>query len=162
MLTNAGTLKQVFVIIEFIITMTFNFTLLYGIADLARRVDFPEIRTKAYRNMIFVGIFNAYQLFLFMPFEFINKEKTFLMSTLMILLFVYVVVNLALIFKCYAFICPQGQEDMARKPSRFAFVNKIRARNEAKEQETIDYYNKKLEEKRNRNSNTNNKKHKKK
>ncbi len=160
MLTNMQWLKDTFEIIEFAIELIFNLALLYGIADLARRVDFPDIRVKALRNMIFVGIYNAFQLFLFLPFEFIQNDLSFLYSLLVILMLVYTLFNLALIFKCYAFICPQGDEEMERKPSRFEFINKMNARNDAKEQETLDYYNKKIEDMKNKKHNK--KKHKKK
>ena len=160
MLTNTVWLTKAFEIIEFAIELIFNIMLLYGIADLARRVDFPDIRVKAFRNMIFVGIYNLFHLFLFLPFDFIQNDLSFLYSLLVILMLVYTVLNLALIFKCYAFICPQGDEEMERKPSRFEFINKINARNDAKEQETLDYYNKKFEDIKNNRANK--KKHKKK
>ncbi len=149
-LHGADTVKWIFEIAEFVIGMAFNFALLYGIADLARRVEFDDIRTKAYRNMFFVGIYAAFQLFLFLPIGIVQDDKAFLYTLLLLLMIIYTVVNLALIFKCYAFICPQGDEDMPRKPSRFEFVNKWRAKNDAKEQETIDYYNKKIEERKNK------------
>ena len=160
MLTNTVWLTKAFEIVEFAIELIFNIMMLYGIADLARRVDFPDIRVKAFRNMIFVGIYNLFHLFLFLPFDFIQNDLSFLYSLLVILMLVYTVLNLALIFKCYAFICPQGDEEMNRKPSRFEFINKINARNDAKEQETLDYYNKKIEDMKNRKHNK--KKHKKK
>lgn len=159
-LKDMTALKKGVEIVEFVIALIFNLALLYGIADLARRVDFQDIRTKAFRNMIFVGIYNLYQLFLLLPFDFIQNDLSFLYSILMILMIAYTVVNLALIFKCYAFICPQGDEEMERKPSRFEFINKMNARNDAKEQETLDYYNKKIEDMKNRKQNK--KKHKKK
>lgn len=159
MLTDMTQLKAAFEIVEFVLELVFNLALLYGIADLARRVDFSDIRVKAFRNMIFVGIYNVFQLFLFLPFDFIQGDLSFLYSILMILRIAYTAVNLVLIFKCYAFICPQGDEEMERKPSRFEFINKMNARNDAKEQETLDYYNKKIEDIKNK---RHNKKHKKK
>ena len=159
MLANMTWLVKTFEIIEFVIELIFNITLLYGIADLSRRVDFSDIRVKAFRNMIFVGIYHLFQLFLFLPFDFIQNDLSFLYSLLVILMLVYSIANLALIFRCYAFICPQGDEKMERKPSRFEFINKINARNDAKEQETLDYYNKKIEDMKNK---KHNKKHKKK
>lgn len=149
MLSGAEIICGIFEKAEFVLGIIFNLTLLYGIADLARRVDLPEIRTKAFRNMIFVGIYAGYQLFLLLPLKIIQRDQSFLMTLLMIFVLVYSLFNLALIFKCYAFICPQGEEEMKRKPSRFEFVNKLRARNDAKEQEMIDYYNKKIEDKKN-------------
>lgn len=149
-------------IVQFALGLIFNFALLYGIADLARRVDFEQIRTKAYRNMALVGIHAAYRVFLFLPLEVIKNDAVFLMSLLMITIIAYSLMNLGLFFKCYAFICPQGDEEMPRKDSRFEFVNKWRARNDAKEQETLDYYNKKIEEAKNKRQNNQHKKKKKK
>ena len=160
MLTNMQWLKDMFLVIEFVIELIFNLALLYGIADLARRVDFQDIRIKAFRNMIFIGIYNLGQLFLLLPVAFIQNDRSFFNSLLMIPWIVCTVLNFALIFKCYAFICPQGDEEMERKPSRFEFINKINARNDAKEQETLDYYNKKFEDMKNNRANK--KKHKKK
>ena len=119
--------------VEFGISLLFNLALLYGIADLARRVEHAEIKGKAYRNMIFVGIYNAYQIVMFFPIA-----NDILMSFLPIFQFVYSAINALLIFKCYAMICPEGDESMPRKPSRFAFINKIRAERDAREQKAIE------------------------
>ena len=119
--------------VEFGITLLFDLTLLYGIADLARRVDLDEIKGKAYRNMIFVGVYYVYQIVMFFPIA-----NDILMSFLPILQLIYSAINALLIFKCYAMICPEGDEEMPRKPSRFAFINKIRAEREAREQKAIE------------------------
>lgn len=145
-LTHADMIKSVFTVVEFVLEMTFNFVLLYGIADLSRRVDYSDTRTKAFRNMFFVGIACAFQLFLLLPISALEDEMMFLQSLSMVLKIVYSVLNLALFFKCYAFICPAEDVDMPRKPSRFEFVNKWREKSDAKEQEMLDYYNKKAEE----------------
>lgn len=145
-LTNASTVKNIFTVAEFVLEAVFNFALLYGIADLSKRVDYSDTRTKAFRNMFFVGLAVAFQLFLLLPINALQNEMMFLQSLYMVLKIVYCVLNLALFFKCYAFICPSDDVDMPRKPSRFEFVNKWREKSDAKEQETIDYYNKKVED----------------
>ena len=35
-------------------------------------------------------------------------------------------------------ICPEGEEDMHRKPSRFEFINKMRQKQDEREQAAID------------------------
>lgn len=145
-LYEGALISQIFEFAEFGLALLFNLTLLYGIADMGRRVELDDVRSKAYRNMIFVIIYYAYQLFLFLPLAFIRQEKAFLMSLLMILLLTYTVINLALIFRCYAFICPQGDEDMPVKPSRFDFINRMRAKSEAKEKEAMEYYQQKADD----------------
>ena len=131
------------------INLVFNLTLLYGIADLSRRVEYPQTREKAYRNMVFVGVFNVFQILMLIPGTIFDRDKGFFMTLLLILQVIYAIFNAFLIFKCYAMICPEGEEDMHRKPSRFAFVNKMREKQDEREQRAIEstkeYFEKKLE-----------------
>ena len=150
---TTGNIYIAYQLVEFGVSLIFNLTLLYGIANLARRVDHAEIKGKAYRNMAFVGIYNAYQIAMFFPIA-----NDILMSFLPILQFVYSAIVALLIFKCYAMICPEGDETMPRKPSRFAFINKIRAEQDAREQQAIEEAKKYYE---NRHNHTNKKKKKK-
>ena len=146
-------IQRVFDWIEFALYLIFNLTMLYGIADLSRRVDFPDTKEKALRNMIFVIVYNAFQLVTFLPFvkALEDVDRGALMTLLMIANIVYTVVNAFLLFKCYAMICPEGQEDMPRKKSRFEFVNRIREARDAKEDKAIEdmknYYEEKLKKK---------------
>ncbi|MBQ8407980.1 MAG: hypothetical protein IJY39_03870 [Clostridia bacterium] len=148
---GADPILKVFDWIEFVLNLLFNLTLLYGIADLSRRVDYSVTREKAFRNMFIVGLFNAYQVLMFFPIAFIESDKPFFMTILVILQVIYTVLNAFLIFKCYAMICPEGQEDMPRKKSRFAFVNKFREVKDAKEEKVVEemkkYYEDKLKKK---------------
>lgn len=165
---NSNILLRIFDWIELGINLIFNITLLYGIADLSRRVEYPETREKAYRNMIFVGVFNVFQILMLIPNTVFDLDKGFFMTLLLILQVIYAVFNALLIFKCYAMICPEGEEDMHRKPSRFEFVNKMREKQDQREQRAIEstkeYIEKKLEKRNQKQqqqqNNTNNKKHK--
>jgi hypothetical protein len=135
---------------KFGLYILFDFTVLYGIADLSRRVEYPETRSKAFRNMIIVGVFNIFQIIMMLPIKGALPEQdlNFLMTLLAICQVVYSAINCFLIFKCYAMICPEGQEDMPRKKSKFEFVNKIREKKDAKEEKAIEdmknYYEEKL------------------
>ena len=159
--------QTVFDWIKLVVDLAFNIAMLYGIADISRRVDFQETRTKAYRNMVFVGVYNAVQLLMILPIGIFESDKSFFMTLLMFLQLIYTVVNLVLIFRCYAMICPEGEEDMHRKPSRFEFINKIRAKQDEREQQAIEstkaYFEEKLKKKQQKNqSNNKNHHHKKK
>ena len=46
----------------------------------------------------------------------------------MLMRLVYMLAVLYQIFSCYRMICLEGDEDMPQKPSRFEFVNRLRAR----------------------------------
>ncbi len=152
--------------IEFAINLVFNITLLYGIADLSVRVDYPETKQKAFRNMVFVGVYNVFQLMLFIPNSIFENDKGFFLTLLMIIQLIYAFFNIFLIFKCYAMICPAGEEDMNRKPSRFKFVNKMREKQDEREQQAIEstkaYFEKKLQKRAEQKDSKNNKNSKKK
>lgn len=143
--------KLIYEWLKFILGLLFNVALLYGIIDVSNRVDFAETRVKAMRNLVFVGVFNLYQLLMLFPIPFILEDKAFFNTLLLILQLIYSIMNAFLLFNCYAMICPAGQEDMPRKPSRFAFVNKMRAIRDAKEEKAIEdmknYYEEKLKAK---------------
>lgn len=163
---NAENVSLIYSWIEFVINFAFNIAMLYGVADLSRRVDYPETRQKAFTNMIFVFVFNAFQVVMFLPIAFIESDRSFFLTLLLILQVIYSVVNAWLLFKCYAMICPAGQEDMPRKPSRFAFVNKFREIRDAKEDKAIEdmknYYEEKLRARNAKRNSKNNRKKKKK
>ena len=129
----SSNIAVVYQFVEFGVALLFNIAVLYSIADLSRRVEYPETRGKAFRNMIFVGIYNVYQILMFTP-----VANDILMSFLPFIQFIYTALNAFLIFKCYAMICTEGDEHMPRKPSRFAFVNKIRAERDAREQKALE------------------------
>ena len=143
--------KLIYEWLKFILGLLFNVALLFGIIDVSNRVDFSETRVKAMRNLVFVGVFNLFQLLMLFPIPFILEDKAFFNTLLLILQLIYSIMNAFLLFNCYAMICPAGQEDMPRKPSRFAFVNKMRAIRDAKEEKAIEdmknYYEEKLKAK---------------
>jgi len=159
---HGGAVSNIFAWIELAVYLILNIALLYGIADLSRRVEYPETRQKAFRNMVFVVFYNIFYLMINLPNSIFAADLGFFMTLLLILQLIYAFFNIALIFKCYAMICPEGEEDMARKPSRFEFINKIREKQDEREQAAIEstkaYLEKKIEQ---RNQKKNSKKHKK-
>jgi hypothetical protein len=62
------------------------------------------------------------------------------------------IINLILLYSCYNNICPAGEEmGKEQKPSRFKFVNKMRAKVQEKQEravrESLDYIKEKQERK---------------
>ncbi len=135
---NVEAIDPIFDVIKFAVDLALNITILYGIADLSKRVEYPETRQKAYRNMVFVGVYNLLQILLLIPNTVFQKDKAFFMTLLLIFRLIYAVFNFILIFKCYARICPEGEEEMKRKPSRFEFINKMREKQDEREQKAIE------------------------
>ena len=148
---NTPTVSSIYNWANFLVGLAFNVTMLYGIVDLSNRVDYPDTKQSAQRNYVFVAVFNVFQLLLLFPIAFIQNDLSFFNTLLIVLQLIYSVANAYLLFKCYAMICPEGQENMPRKPSKFAFVNKIREIRDAKEEKAIEdmknYYEEKLKNK---------------
>lgn len=164
---------NIFEISRFIFDAAFNVALLYGIIELSVRVDYPDTKFKSTRNLIFVGLYFVFQIIVSAlsqnPGEHFEKYSSFMMTLVLLFKLIYVVLNIGVIFKCYAFICPFEDVNMERKPSRFEFVNKMRERTDANEQKAIEETQKYLEqraqrkkEKREKKYSQNNKNHKKK
>ena len=120
-----------------IIVFAFHLFLLFGIRELAKLTELAKLSDKAVRNFI-VGVF----YFALSVFGMLNtpiKEdftKYFGLPTLLIGL-VWYILNIILIYSCYMWICLEGDEDMARKPSRFAFINRLNDSIDQKEKEAI-------------------------
>ena len=148
---NSATVSLIYDWSKYVIGLLFNVAMLYGIIDLSRRVDYSDTKQKAQRNLVFVAVFNIYQFILFFPIPFIDSDRGFFNTLLIIIQLIYSLANALLLFKCYAMICPEGQEDMPQKRSKFAFVNKMRDIRDAKEQKAIEemknYYEDKLKAK---------------
>ena len=142
--------------VRFALDLCFNLAFLYGIIDLSVRVDYLETKYKAYRNLVFVGLFYAFQTIVSLisrnPGETYEKYASFMMTVVLLLKLIFVFFNIGLIFKCYAFICPSDDVEMKRKPSRFEFINKIRAKTDANEERAIEdtkkYFEQRAQKKR--------------
>lgn len=153
---SSTSIAGVFDTTRFLLDAAFNVAFLYGIIDLSKRVDYTDTKDKAYRNMIFVGIFYIFQIIMSAisknPTENYAKYASFMMTVALLLKLILVFFNIGLIFKCYAFICPSADLDMKRKPSRFAFINKIREKTDANEERAIEdtkrYFEEKAKKKR--------------
>lgn len=164
---SGSILSDVFGYARFILDCAFNLALLYGAIDISKRVDFEPTRNMAYRNMIFVVIAYAFELvrILLATFTF-ESVKNYIptLSTISIVLKIfYIVLNIFLWFKSYAFICPSEDVDMKRKESKIEFINKLNERNDKKEQENMELSRKLYEDRlKKRHENSKNKKHKKK
>ena len=67
-----------------------------------------------------------------------KEYAVYFSAPVLILYFVCIILNLVLIFSCYSRICDENDVDMARKPSRFAFVNKLRGESEQRQREAAE------------------------
>ena len=147
-------LDNVFNIIWLVASLIFNGFMLYAIRAIAIETEVPKIAVNAVRNAIFIAIYFVLSIIAYLPFPFTEAYAGLFGAPVLLLYFVWIVLNLVLIYSCYAKICDEDDVEMERKPSRFAFVNKMRAEFDAKEkkamEESAEYRKEKLEKKKRR------------
>ncbi len=92
------------------------------------------------RNIVFYGILFAVKAVSFLPFSWVYTYKNVFVSALLVIELLCWILNLYMIFYCYAKICDSSDVDMKQKPSRFSFINERRARRDAERQQIVDEY----------------------
>lgn len=122
--------KTVVGYIEMSVTFIFNGAMLYAIRAIAIDTDVPKISVSAVRNFVFVCIYYILNLLPYLPFKIFDDFGKYFAAPALLLYFAWIILNLILIYSCYARICDENDVDMEVKPSRFAFVNRMRQKSE--------------------------------
>ncbi len=124
-----------------IIVCAVTVTLLRGIYAVAQEVDISELMRKARLRGIYAALVYALWLILELPLDFLPITLLAIMSFVTIIATLIVtVLILSTIYTAYMRICMPGDEDVMKdKPSRFAFVNEMKKRqNERAEKEAAE------------------------
>ena len=109
---------------SFAITLFFHFALLYAIRVLALEVGVNKLSSHAMYNTMAVGIWGALFLLCNMP-AIGEKVLPYLSMSMGLFNLVYLISNVALLVRCAKNICAEGDEEVAPKPSRFEWINRI-------------------------------------
>ncbi len=124
--------NQVAVWTDLLLVLAYHFFLTLAIRELAKRVSSPKQAIYATRNFLIVLLYGCVAVL----------WRTGVLSgspawgVLLLLQLVWAVMNSVMLYSCYMHICPAQERE--RTPSRFAFVNRLRARFEQKENEAIE------------------------
>ena len=140
------TVKGIFEWITFILLITFNVAMLYGIRVLARDVGLSHISVKAVRNTVFVFLYAFLSLISKLPFLQTEAIQQYLTLPIILVDLVWIVLNLLLLISCAKNICPAGDEDMPAKRSRFEWINRVGDTYERNRQKAIDDTRREAEE----------------
>lgn len=124
-------------------TFALNMCMLVAIRSIAKETQSQKLFFSATRNIVFYCILFALELAALLPYELTRR----LSVPAAVCSLVLSVLNMLLIFGCYARICDSEDAEMERKPSRFSFVNKFR---EEEEQRRQDAEKKRAERKKQR------------
>lgn len=115
----------------------FQTAMLYGIRCIARETEIKKISTNAIRNFIFVCFYYFVYLLRFVPFSGIRAVQMELTVIAWVSYFVWIFLNIFLLFSCYSHICDEGDTEMTRTPSRFDFINRFRAEFDRREEKAM-------------------------
>ena len=109
---------------SFSITLAFHFAMLYAIRVLALEVGLAKLSSHAMYNTMAVGIWGVLFLFCNMPATG-ETLLPYLSISMGLFNLVYIISNIILLLRCTKNICAEGDEDVAPRPSRFAWINRI-------------------------------------
>jgi len=129
----SDTVINIFSVIDIPLTFLFHVCMLMGIHAIAKETGVEKAVLAAIRNLVFYVLVLILQLLSFIP----TVVTRNLDVVAMILSFVLSVLNLILIFRCYAKICDSEDTEMEQKRSRFTFVNRYREELERKNQKAM-------------------------
>ena len=145
--------KSAFPAIKTIIDAAFHASLYLSIASIAKETGVTKIQTASYRNMIFYGLFFSLQI-ISSVIKFEDNVAVVIGMCGNALWLGWLILNSIMIFSAYKNICDENDEDMAVKPSRFAFINDLRAEYDRREQkarkEDFEYIRNKKEKRKNK------------
>lgn len=131
-------LQSIYPLLRAILFLFITLDLLLAIDRIAEVTDIPVLRVSSFRNRIFTGIYYGLCIFSNLGFGmdtvFAKIARYAVVPTILVGLIVHFL-NAKLLFSCYMWICPEGEEGMEREQSRFAFINRIREKTDAKEEE---------------------------
>ncbi len=139
------------------LVFAFHACLLYAIRSIAKETEVQKISYAAARNFAFICVYQVLFAVSCLPFDFAKDYEKYFSLPMYLLRYVLIILNLVLIFRCYANICDESDIDMPLKKSRFAFVNKIREETARREQkaadDSVEYARQKLEKRKEKRQN---------
>lgn len=124
--TVADVMTAVVTWTSFATTLLFHFAMLYAIRVLALEVGLGKLSSHAMYNTMAVGIWGALFLLCNMP-AMGAKLLPYLGFSMTLFNLVYLISNIVLLLRCAKNICAEGDEEVAPKPSRFEWINRIGA-----------------------------------
>lgn len=124
--------------------ISLHVSILWSVLELGIELSIEKIKTQSVRNLILTGLWAIATVVLILFPRVAEYENQTITKLVLLLQLVCYLLNAWLLYSCYVNICPADEEDgKPRKRSRFAFVNKINDKLDAKAakalQESLDY-----------------------
>lgn len=128
-------------IFRYVILAALTVLMLFGMRDVAREVGLDALAKRCGRLSYATLAVYALWVVLDLPFLAITgAAMAAVYFAAIVAMLVVLLTNLVTVYGCYMRICMPGEEHgRRRKPSRFAFVNEYRERQEARAKEEEEY-----------------------
>lgn len=104
----SGTFYNVVQILYLAVSLALHVLLLLAVAGLSAELKLSQIRANAWRNLTFVGAYFLLRFLMMLPVSALQR----LIGPTLLLWICMIFLNLYLLFRCYRYICPEGDEDM--------------------------------------------------
>ncbi|MBQ7337306.1 MAG: hypothetical protein IJW40_02510 [Clostridia bacterium] len=146
------------------LVLLFHIFLAIAMMEICNRTGVKKNAIRAMQNMVIVVIYVVLQACLMLLDG--TTIATLLYGLSLLLNLLWVICNLVLLGSCYMRICPAGEENSVKepKPSRFAFVNRLREKYRRSEEKAIRedraYHQERFDRKMQKNAAKNDKKNK--
>ena len=115
--------SNIFSSVYVLFLVCFYLVLFLSVADIAKEVDLPKIRSTAYSDMVIVPLFlvasQAIVIYVSETVEKLGDHASQIYGTGMLMSLIATVLTAVLLFRCYARICLEGDEDMERRAHDF-------------------------------------------
>ena len=137
---------------ESLLIIAFNLLLLWGIMSISKCLELSKQKNAAMRNIIFIIFWAVLDLLGTGPFSNNTVYINYFGLPTFIIYIAWILLNLVLIFSCYMYICPEGDEEMNRKKTNIKFIDNIIEESDRRidkaTKETTDYFENKNKLKR--------------
>ena len=150
-----GVFSRVASIVLTVAEISLHASILWSVLELGIELSIEKIKVQSVRDMILTGLWAIATVVLILFPRVAEYENQTITKLVFLFQLICYVLNAWLLYSCFVNICPAGEENGApRKRSRFAFVNKINDKLDAKAakalQESLDYQAEKQREREER------------
>lgn len=149
---SINVLRSIVDVSESFAIVIFNLLMLWSIMTIAGRLELPKQKNAAVRNMIFVAFWAVLDFLGTGPLASNTVYINYFGLPTFILYMAWIILNLVLVFSCYMYICPAGDEDMNRKKTNIKFLDNIIEESDRRidkaTKETTEYFEAKNKERR--------------
>lgn len=134
--------------VKYAAELVFTVLLCYSVASIAKETGEKKIVYLGIRNLVISCVYYAVLVLGWIPAEPIREfaKAIYLPVWTLVLCVAVVILNSLMLFSCYTKICDESDVDMPakpRKPSRFAFVNELRAERDRRVEKAMNETQKK-------------------